>query len=79
MGSVQNQSRFVLITKPVIICLHFGLIYAMRNSLQAYSMWKLAKIVVNCGERFDIWRGDKGPCIVQRELSAALVLPTITC
>jgi len=51
----------------------------MRNSLQAYSMWKLAKIVVNSGAGFGIWRGDKGPCIVQRELSAALVLPTVTC
>jgi len=42
-------------------------------------MWKLVKIIVNCGVVFGIWRGDKGLCIVQRELSAALVLPRITC
>jgi hypothetical protein len=58
---------------------HFGLSYAVRISLQAYRMWKLAKVLGNYGAGFDIWRGNKRPCIIQQELSAAQVLLGITC
>ena len=34
-------SPFVLMAERVKFCQHFGLNYAVRTSLQAYSAWKL--------------------------------------
>ena len=45
MGSVQVLVSLVLMAECVKVCQHFGLSYAMRTSLQAYSAWKLAKVV----------------------------------
>jgi len=79
--SVRELVSLCSMAECVKVCQHFELSYTVQISLQVYSMWKLAKVVgyLTVGSGFGIWRGDKRPCIIQRELSAAPVLPGIPC
>jgi hypothetical protein len=65
MGSVHALVSVVLTAERVKVCQHFGLSYAVRISLQAYSARELLKVAVRLGVGFDVLRSDKTPCNMQ--------------